>query len=50
MGHPVGGVISNRYQYRSIEELKWPILILQWCKIELFIYIYTIGININNVF
>ena len=29
---PVGGVISNRYRYRSINELKCPILILQWCK------------------
>jgi hypothetical protein len=26
------GVIFNRYRYRAIEELKCPILILQWCK------------------
>jgi hypothetical protein len=32
MGHPAGGVISNRYRYRAIKELKCPILILQWCK------------------
>ena len=29
---PTGGVISNSYRYRSIAELKCPILILQWCK------------------
>ena len=31
---PTGGVISNSYRYRSIAELKCPILILQWCKTD----------------
>jgi hypothetical protein len=29
---PHRGVISNRYRYRAIGELKWDILILLWCK------------------
>ena len=35
MGHPVGVSFQILNWYRSINELKCPILILQWCKLDL---------------
>jgi hypothetical protein len=42
------GVISNHYRYRAIGELKWDILILQWCKMAR-LYGFFIEKNIKNM-